>query len=86
MFRFPQLVDDHNAESLNVPWVRSRIGIVSQEPILFDGTLAENIRYGDNTRKASMDEVVEAARQANIHSFIASLPQVLLDHGSLVVF
>jgi len=61
-------------ESLNVPWVRSRIGIVSQEPVLFDGTLADNISYGDNSRKASMDEVVEAAKQANIHSFIASLP------------
>ena len=47
-----------------------------QEPVLFDRTIAENIMYGDNTRKVSMDEVVEAAKQANIHSFIASLPQV----------
>ena len=54
------------------------MGIVSQEPVLIDATLAENIRYGDNTRKASMDEVVEAAKQANIHSFIASLPMVSL--------
>jgi ABC-type multidrug transport system fused ATPase/permease subunit len=38
--------------------------------------LADNIRYGDNSRKATMDEVVEAAKQANIHSFIASLPLV----------
>jgi ABC-type multidrug transport system fused ATPase/permease subunit len=52
------------------------MGIVSQEPVLFDSTLADNIRYGDNTRKASMDEVVEAAKQANIHSFIATLPLV----------
>lgn len=51
---------------------------MSQEPILFDGTLAENIQYGDNSRIVSMDEVVDAAKQANIHTFIASLPQVTL--------
>ena len=44
---------------------------------MFDRTLAENIQYGDNEREVSMDEVVDAARRANIHSFIASLPQVL---------
>ena len=52
------------------------MGIVSQEPVLFDASLAENIRYGDNSRKATMDEVVVAAKRANIHSFIASLPLV----------
>lgn len=52
------------------------MGIVSQEPVLFDRTIAENIMYGDNERDVSMDEVVEAARLANIHSFIVSLPQV----------
>ena len=44
---------------------------------MFDRTLAENIQYGDNTREVSMDDVVDAARRANIHSFIASLPQVM---------
>ena len=44
--------------------------------MLFDRTLAENIQYGDNEREVSMDDVVDAARRANIHSFIASLPQV----------
>ena len=52
------------------------MSIVSQEPVLFDRSLAENIKYGDNNREVSMDEVVEAARKANIHSFIAALPQV----------
>ena len=52
---------------------------------MFDRTLAENIQYGDNEREVSMDEVVDAARRANIHSFIASLPQVL--HNSyLAIF
>ena len=62
--------------SLNVPQLRSALGIVSQEPVLFDRTLADNIRYGDNDRFVSLDEVVEAAKKANIHDFIVSLPQV----------
>ena len=71
-----QTLDDLNIEGLNVPHTRSQIGIVSQEPTLFDRTIAENIKYGDNSRTVSMDEVVEAAKMANIHNFIASLPQV----------
>lgn len=52
------------------------MGIVSQEPILFDTTIAGNIAYGDNSRVVSMDEIIAAARQANIHNFIESLPSV----------
>lgn len=55
---------------------RSPIGFVQQEPILFDRTIGENIAYGDNTRKQDMDEIVNAAKQANIHNFIVSLPMV----------
>lgn len=55
--------------------VRAKIGLVSQEPILFDRTIAENIMYGDNSRKISMLEVIEAAKSANIHDFISKLPQ-----------
>ena len=65
-----------NIEVLNVHHTRIQIGIVSQEPTLFDRTIAENIKYGDNSRVVTMDEVVEAAKMANIHSFIAALPQV----------
>ena len=72
----PQTLEKQNIESLNVPLVRSRLGIVSQEPVLFDRSISDNIAYGDNTREVSMDEVVEAAKKANIHSFVASLPQV----------
>ena len=63
-------------EGLKVPQVRSKLGLVSQEPSLFDRTIAENIQYGDNERLVSMDEVVEAAKKSNIHNFIASLPMV----------
>ena len=39
------MLEDTNIESLNVPQVRSRMGIVSQEPVLFDRTLGDNIRF-----------------------------------------
>nr|CAB3219616.1 multidrug resistance protein 1A-like [Phallusia mammillata] len=67
-------LDNEDLKNLNISWLRSQMGIVSQEPILFDKTIAENIRYGDNSRVASMDEVVQAAKNANIHSFIQGLP------------
>uniref|UniRef100_A0A671WTY9 ATP-binding cassette, sub-family B (MDR/TAP), member 4 n=1 Tax=Sparus aurata TaxID=8175 RepID=A0A671WTY9_SPAAU len=51
------------------------MGIVSQEPVLFDCTLAENIAYGDNSRTVTMEEIEAAAKAANIHSFIQELPQ-----------
>ncbi|XP_059178859.1 ATP-dependent translocase ABCB1-like [Physella acuta] len=68
------LLDNHNILDLNVQWLRMQIGLVSQEPILFDRSLAENIAYGDNTREVGMEEIIEAARTANIHTFIQSLP------------
>ena len=50
-----------------MPWVRSKLSIVSQEPVLFNRTLAENIAYGDNSQEVNMEAVVAAARKANIH-------------------
>ncbi|TWW79227.1 Multidrug resistance protein 1 [Takifugu flavidus] len=70
------VLDDVNVKQLNIHWLRSQIGIVSQEPVLFDCSLAENIAYGDNSRSVSMDEIVAAAKAANIHSFIEGLPQL----------
>ncbi|CAF1180823.1 unnamed protein product [Rotaria sordida] len=58
---------------LNIQWLRSCLGLVSQEPILFDMTIAENIAYGrDNT---SIEDIIDAATKANIHHFIQQLPQ-----------
>ncbi|KFP75316.1 Multidrug resistance protein 2, partial [Apaloderma vittatum] len=62
--------------SLNSQWLRSRLGLVSQEPILFDCSIAENIAYGDNSRVVSQKEIEEAAKAANIHTFIEKLPEV----------
>ncbi|XP_017391994.1 phosphatidylcholine translocator ABCB4 isoform X2 [Cebus imitator] len=68
------LLDGQEAKKLNVQWLRAQLGIVSQEPILFDCSIAENIAYGDNSRVASQDEIVSAAKAANIHHFIETLP------------
>ncbi|XP_013189257.1 multidrug resistance protein homolog 49 [Amyelois transitella] len=69
-------LDDRDIHSgLTLPRLRRQLGVVQQEPVLFDRTLAENIAYGDNNRKISMHEIIAAAKAANIHSFIASLPK-----------
>jgi ABC-type multidrug transport system fused ATPase/permease subunit len=53
------------------------VGFVSQEPVLFDMSIKENIAYGDNSRDdIPMEEIIEAAKNANIHHFIQSLPEV----------
>nr|XP_021504021.1 multidrug resistance protein 1B isoform X1 [Meriones unguiculatus] len=67
-------LDGKEINQLNVQWLRAHLGIVSQEPILFDCSIAENIAYGDNSRVVSQDEIVRAAKEANIHQFIDSLP------------
>lgn len=73
-----QALDGANTQDINIQWLRSQMSIVSQEPVLFDSTIRENIEYGDNSRTVSMDEVVAAAKMANIHTFITSLPKVHL--------
>uniref|UniRef100_A0A3P9I9C9 ATP-binding cassette, sub-family B (MDR/TAP), member 4 n=1 Tax=Oryzias latipes TaxID=8090 RepID=A0A3P9I9C9_ORYLA len=70
-----KVLDDVDIKQLNIHWLRSQIGIVSQEPVLFDCTLAENIAYGDNSRTVTMEEIEAAAKAANIHKFIEELPQ-----------
>ncbi|CAF0982646.1 unnamed protein product [Adineta steineri] len=67
------LIDGHDIKTLNVQWLRSHIGIVSQEPILFDGSIEENIRLGK--LDATDDEVIAAAKLANAHNFIMDFPE-----------
>ena len=53
------------------------VGIVSQEPVLFDLSIRDNIAYGDNSRDdIPIDEIIQAAKSANIHDFIQTLPKV----------
>lgn len=67
-------LDGHDIRGLNIQWLRSLIGIVEQEPVLFATTIAENIRYG--RPGVSMDDIVTAAKEANAYNFIMDLPQV----------
>uniref|UniRef100_A0A8C3JTZ9 Bile salt export pump n=1 Tax=Calidris pygmaea TaxID=425635 RepID=A0A8C3JTZ9_9CHAR len=69
------LIDGHDTTKTNVQFLRSKIGIVSQEPVLFDCSIAENIKYGSNTKEVTMEKVIEAARKAQLHDFVMSLPE-----------
>ncbi|XP_064300530.1 ATP-binding cassette sub-family B member 5 isoform X3 [Phalacrocorax carbo] len=69
------VADGLDTKSLHLQWLRSKLGLVSQEPILFDCSIAENIQYGDNSRVVSQEEIEEAAKAANIHNFIEKLPE-----------
>ena len=66
------MLDGNDIASLNLKWLRSNIGVVSQEPVLFDTTIAENIRYGKED--ATMEEIEDAAKAANAYDFISELP------------
>ena len=65
-------VGGYDIKELNLKWLRSNIGVVSQEPVLFDTTIAENISYGKEG--ATKEEIEKAARAANAHNFISELP------------
>ena len=67
---------DEISSDISIEGLRSKLSIVSQDPVLFDRTIAENIAYGDNSREVSMDEILAAAQLANIHNFIIKLPLV----------
>ncbi|WP_459194263.1 ABC transporter ATP-binding protein [Halosimplex sp. J119] len=64
-------VDGHDIRDVTVGSLRESIGYVSQETYLFDGTVAENIRYGEFD--ASREEIIEAAKAAEAHEFITDL-------------
>eukprot|EP00887_Chlorella_sp_A99_P001633 scaffold8.g1633.t1 len=64
-------VDDLDIRDLSLTWLRAQIGLVGQEPVLFNGTIMENIRFG--APNASEEEVVAAAKAANAHDFVLGL-------------
>ena len=66
------LVDGVDIRQLTVASLRQQISIVLQEPLLFSGTIADNIRYG--RLDAGMGAIIQAARDANAHDFIMRLP------------
>jgi ATP-binding cassette subfamily B protein len=66
-------IDGTDIRDYTLGTLREQIGLVPQEPLLFSGSLADNIRYGN--LDASIDEVMEAAKAANAHDFIMALPK-----------
>ena len=65
-------IDGHDIRNIRLEDLRNQIGIVLQEPFLFNSTIAENIRYGKP--EATFAEVIAAARAANAHEFIVAKP------------
>ena len=66
------LLDGQDIRSVTLKSLRQQISVVLQEPLLFSGTVADNIRYG--RLEASQEEIVAAAQNANAHDFIMNLP------------
>lgn len=76
------LLDGHDIQTLELKWLRRQMALVSQEPVLFGTTIFANIAHGligskftDVTGAQKKDLVVAAAKMANAHSFITSLPE-----------
>lgn len=68
------LIDGIDLKELRLKWVRERIGLVSQEPVLFTTTIRENIAYGKEG--ATAEEIQRAAKLANAAKFIDKMPNV----------
>lgn len=71
-------MDNIDIRAYNVSYLRSLVGLVNQQPVLFNATIRENIAYGAVHDDVSMNEIINASRIANLHSFISSLPQVII--------
>ncbi|KAK1398690.1 Multidrug resistant ABC transporter family protein [Heracleum sosnowskyi] len=78
------LIDGTNLKEYQIKWIRGKISLVSQEPVLFAATIKENIAYGKDG--ATIEEIKAAAEMANASKFINNLPQgldtMVGEHGS----
>ncbi|KAI9318133.1 putative ABC transporter protein [Dichotomocladium elegans] len=81
------LLDGVGLKYLNVKWLRSHIGVVSQEPVLFNMTIRQNLLMGIDY-EASREEIIEACKKANCHTFISQLPDgydtLVGEHGGML--
>jgi len=76
-------IDGHAIADIDTAWLRGTIGYVPQEPVLFGGSIAQNIAYGLAQQRKwdepidqwTMTAIIEAAKKANAHDFISSLPE-----------
>lgn len=71
-FFFSSFTSYYYSQELNIQWLRSRLGLVSQEPVLFAQSIADNIACG--REGATRNEIEEAARLANAHDFVMDFP------------
>ena len=78
------LIDGQNIKELDLKSLRRNIGSVSQEPALFSGTIMDNLRIGK--LDATDEEIIEAAKTANVHSFISKLPDQYSTEVRLYVY
>ena len=67
-------LDGVEIKSLKVNWLRDQMGLVGQEPVLFNDTIRANIAYGKH-KEVTEEELIKVAKAANAHEFISSLPQ-----------
>jgi ABC-type multidrug transport system fused ATPase/permease subunit len=67
-------IDGHNVKDLDLRWLRQQIGVVSQEPVLFNMTVRQNLLMGTQ-EEVSEKAIVAACKEANCHTFITQLPQ-----------
>lgn len=70
------LIDGINLKEFQLKWIRDKIGLVSQEPVLFTSSIKDNINYGKDG--ATIAEIMAAAELANAARFIDNLPQVFI--------
>jgi ATP-binding cassette, subfamily B (MDR/TAP), member 1 len=75
-------IDGHQVSDFDLKWLRHHIGVVSQEPILFQATIRENILFGRDS--ATDNEIHDAAKMANAHEFIMNLPDVCPRYSSII--
>ncbi|KRX08206.1 P-loop containing nucleoside triphosphate hydrolase [Pseudocohnilembus persalinus] len=80
------LIDGENLNSLDKDWVQQNISYVTQEPIIFQGTILENLEYGNQGFDLSFENIEKACQIANADGFINDLPEkyntVLFERGS----
>lgn len=70
-------LDGVELKKFQLKWLRQLMGLVGQEPVLFNGTIRANIAYGKGGEKATEAEIVAASELANAHRFISSVQQVI---------
>ncbi|KAG2226169.1 hypothetical protein INT45_003314 [Circinella minor] len=80
-------LDGNDLTDINVKWLRAQIGVVSQEPVLFNMTIRQNLLMGIEY-EASREEIIEACKKANCHTFISQLPEgydtLVGEHGGML--